>query len=112
MKKYLVLYMAPIAEMEKMMANSNPEQQKEGMIEWRKWMETHKDMLTDMGAPLGKTKRVTSSGVTDAKNDVGGYSIVQAESHEEAAKLFQDSPHFQIPGGYIDVVAIGEMPSA
>lgn len=103
--------MAPIAEMEKMMASGSPEKRKEGMAEWVKWMEAHKSSIADMGAPLGKTKRVSSSGVADTKNDVGGYSIVRAESQEEAAKLFQDSPHFQIPGAYIDVIAIGEMPA-
>ena len=34
--------------------------------------------LVDGGAPLGHTKRVDAKGVSDAKNGVGGYSIVQA----------------------------------
>jgi hypothetical protein len=63
-----------------------------------------------MGAPLGKTKRVTVSDISDAKNEVGGYSIIEAESQEEAAKKMQSNPHFKmIPGGWIDVMEIMPM---
>lgn len=106
MEHYFALYMAPVAEMEKMMATASPEDMQSGMNEWTAWMEAHQDAITDMGAPLGKTKRVTVDGISDVKNEVAGYTIVQAGSHEEAAALLQDSPHFQIPGGYIDVLKI------
>ena len=85
MKKFLVLYMAPIAEFEKAMKNATPEQMKSGMDGWMTWMNANKASLVDGGAPLGKTKRVDAKGATDAKNDVGGYSIVQADTHEAAA---------------------------
>ena len=63
-----------------------------------------------MGAPLGKTKRVTASDMKDAKNEVGGYSIIEAKSHDEAAKKMQSNPHFKmIPGGWIDVMEIMPM---
>lgn len=109
MEQYFALYMAPVAEMEKMMASSSPEDMQSGMDEWSAWMEAHQDAIADMGAPLGKTKRVTAEGISDVKNEVGGYSIVQASSHEEAAALLQDSPHFQIPGAYIDVIKVMPM---
>lgn len=109
MEKFLVLYMAPIASIEAMMKNMTPEQGKAGMDEWTKWMTDRRASFADMGAPAGKTKRVTASGVTDTKNDVMGYSIVQAESHEAAAKLLESMPHFQIPGGYVDVSRLANM---
>ncbi len=108
----MALYMAPVAEMEKMMANSNPEDRQKGMEEWNTWMNDNKAMFADMGAPLGKTKRVTQEGITDTKNDVGGYSIVEAASHEEAAEIFKNGPHFSMPGAYVDVIAIMPMPGA
>lgn len=110
MKKFFVLYMAPVAEFQKMMASSTPEQQKAGMDEWMKWADAHKSDIVDLGQPLGKTKRVNTSGVSDVKTDVGGYSIVQAESHEAAAKLFEGHSHLQIPGAYIDILEIVSMP--
>jgi hypothetical protein len=111
MKKFLVLYMANGAEFEKMMKNSTPEQQKRGMDAWMKWMDDHKASLVDGGAPLGKTKRVDSKGASDTKNDIGGYSIVQAESADAAAKIFdKDQPHLQMPGAWIEIVEIMQMP--
>jgi hypothetical protein len=42
---------------------------------------------------------------------VGGYSILQAESHDAAAKLFgKDHPHLQMPGAWIEIVEIMPMP--
>ena len=109
MEKFLVLYMAPIASVEAMMKDMTPEQGKEGMEEWTNWMNERKESFVDMGAPAGKTKRVTASSIEDIKNDVTGYSIVQAESHEAAAKVFENMPHFQIRGAYVEVMRLADM---
>jgi len=109
MEKYFALYLAPVEEMQKMMANSKPEDMQKGMDEWKTWMDSLGNSLVEMGAPLGKTKRVTADDISDVKNEVGGYSIVQADSHEAAAELLKGSPHFHIPGAYIDVLKIMEM---
>ncbi len=111
MKKFMVLYMATPADFERMMKNSTPEQQKQGMAAWMKWMGDHKSSLVDGGAPLGHTKRVDAKGVSDAKNGVGGYSIVQADSADAATKLFgKDHPHLQMPGAWVEVVEIMQIP--
>jgi hypothetical protein len=110
-KKFMVLYMASAADFEKMMKNSTPEQQKKGMDGWMKWMDANKKSLVDGGAPLGKTKRVDSKGTSNTKNEVGGYSIVQAESHDAAAKIFgKEHPHLQMPGAWIEIVEIMPIP--
>src|ERR1700682_6583332 len=87
MKKFMVLYMANGAEFEKMMKSSTPEQQKKGMDAWMKWMDSNKKSIVDGGAPLGKTKRVDAKGASDTKNEIGGYTVVQAESHHAATKV-------------------------
>ena len=112
MKKFMVLYMASSADFEKMMKTSTPAQQKKGMDAWMKWTGKHKKSLVDGGAPLGKTKRVDAKGASNAKNGVGGYSIVQAASHDAAAKMFgKDHPHLQMmPGAWIEIVEIMPMP--
>ena len=111
MKKFMVLYMASEAEFEKMMENSTPEQQKKGMEAWMKWMNENKTSLVDGGAPLGKTKRVDSNGASNTKNEIGGYSVVQAESHDAATKIFgKDHPHLRMPGAWIEIVEIMPVP--
>jgi hypothetical protein len=111
MKKFMVLYMASKAEFEKMMKNSTAEQQKKGMEAWMKWMNENKTSLADGGAPLGKTKRVDSNGASNTKNEIGGYSVVQAESHDAATKIFgKDHPHLQVPGAWIEIVEIMPLP--
>ena len=112
MKKFMVFYMADPAAFETMMQNSTPEMQKKGMEAWMHWMGAHKASIVDGGAPLGKTKRVDAKGAKDAKNGIGGYSIVQAESHDDAAKLFgKDHPHLQMmPGAWVEIVEIMHIP--
>jgi len=107
MKKFMVLYMASGPEFEKMMKNSTPEQQKKGMDAWMKWMNDHKTSIIEGGAPLGKTKRVDLNGASNTKNDIGGYSVVQAESHDAATKIFgKDHPHLRMPGAWIEILEI------
>ena len=109
MKKYLVLYRMDAAEMQKMMANSTPEQRKKGMAEWETWMKKKAANFADRGGPAGKTKKVAASGVTDTRNDIGGYSIVQADSYDAAAAVFADSPHLSMPGATVEVMEITSM---
>ena len=85
------------------------EDMKKSMEEWTEWMKA-KGGVVDMGAFLGKTMKVTPTGVEPMRNEIGGYSIIEAESHEEASKKMQDSPHFKMmPGGWIEVMEIGQM---
>jgi hypothetical protein len=111
MKKFMVLYMASAADFERMMQNATPEQQKQGMDAWMKWMDVNKASLVDGGAPLGKTMRVDASGASNTRNEVGGYSIVQAASHDAAAKMFgKNHPHLQMPGAWIEITEIMPIP--
>lgn len=110
MSKFFVLYLAPVASIDKMMASATPEQMKAGMDAWMGWFKSNQQSMVDMGAPLGKTKRVTADGVSSARNEVTGYTVVWAESQDAAAALFKNHPHLQVPGAYIDVVAVMPIP--
>ena len=110
MKKFLVLYKASAAEFEKAMS-STPEQQKAGMDEWMKWGQKAEKSIVDMGAPLGKTLKVTRSGASPTKNDLGGYSVLQGESKEAVAKLLDGHPHFLMgDSATIEVVELMPIP--
>ena len=60
---------------------------------------------------MGKTKRVDKSGISDIRNEMGAWTIVEAESQEEAAKLFLNHPHFTIfPGERVEIMECLPMP--
>ena len=82
----------------------------EMMGAWKKWMADREKNLVDKGRPLGKTKRVTANGVSDLRNDLNWYLILEAESHEAAAKMFGDHPHLRIPEASIEVMEIPDRP--
>jgi hypothetical protein len=69
------------------------------------WGQAHQKAVLDHGGPLGKTKRVTKEGVKDIRNQLAGYTLLEAESHEEAARLFLEHPHFTIfPGDGVEIM--------
>ena len=109
MKKFLVLYKASAAAFEQMM-NATPEQQKAGMAAWMAWSRKAADSIVDLGAPLGKSLRVTTSGAAPTKNDLGGYSVLQGESKEAIAEVLKDHPHFMAPESSIEVVELMSVP--
>ncbi len=82
-----------------------------GMAAWQDWMQKHGHRIAEMGGPLGKTKKISHDGVSDISNELGGYTIVRAASHEEAADMFRDHPHFTIfPGDRVEVMPILPVP--
>src|SRR5215831_19783433 len=92
MKKYLVLYKAP-AGANKRMAEATPEQQAEGMKAWMDWAKKCGDKLVDLGQPLANAVNISQKGSHPSDTQVGGFSILQASSREEAEKLLQGHPH-------------------
>jgi hypothetical protein len=86
MKRFLVLYRSSVSAADQMAA-ATPEQAEAGMAAWMEWAERNRDAIVELGSPLG------------GDSDVSGYSIVQAESRDAAAALFEDHPHLRMPGG-------------
>ena len=110
MKKFLVLYKASASAFQQMQ-KATPEQQKAGMDAWMAWSKKAASSIVDMGAPLGKSLRVTQGGAASpVSNDLGGYSILQAESKEALAKTLEGHPHFMMPDGSIEVVEVMPIP--
>lgn len=107
MKKFFVLFCIPAAAIQEWMATVDESKRKEQsdkiMKEWQEWMVAHESVIVDKGLPIGKTKRVTAEGITDTKNDINWYLVIETESHEAAAQLFKDHPHLQIPTSYIEI---------
>ena len=82
-----------------------------GIAGWKAWVEKHQAVITTMGGPLGKTKKVSPRGIEDISNAVGAFSVVRADSHEAAARLFENHPHFAIfPGEAVEVMPVMPIP--
>ena len=85
----------------------------EGMSVWKAWVETHHAAIVAMGGPLGKTKKVSQHGIDDTSNDMCAFTVVRADSHEAAAKLFENHPHFTIfPGDSVEIMPVLPIPGA
>ena len=84
---------------------------KEGIAAWKAWMAKHSEAIVGTGGPLGKTKRITEQGIADVSNDMGAFMVVRAASQDEAAKLFENHPHFTIfPGQAVEVMPVLPIP--
>jgi len=82
-----------------------------GMAAWQTWMVDHAGQVVDAGGPLGKTKQASKAGISDTRNAVAGYTIVEADSHEAAVRLFENHPHFAIfPGHAVEVMEVLPIP--
>ena len=87
--------------------------EREGMAAWKAWVEKHQIAIVAMGGPLGKTKKVTQRGVADTSNEMGAFTVLRADSHEAAAKLFENHPHFTIfPGDSVEIMPVLPIPGA
>jgi hypothetical protein len=116
MKKFMAIYIGTTAALERakwneLSAEERGKREAEGMKAWMDWGFAHASAIVDQGAPLGKTKRASRDGISDFKNTMTGYAIVEAESHEAAAKLFENHPHFTIfPGDSVEIMECLPLP--
>ncbi len=108
MKRFLAVYTSSasaMAKWESLSEDERKERQATGIAAWQAWVDKNKQAIIEVGSPLGRTKRISPSGIVDIRNNLTAFTVVQAESHEAAAKLFEEHPHFIIfPGDAIEVM--------
>ena len=93
MKKFIVIYQAPIDAMQQM-ANVSPEDQAKGMQAWMEWAKKCGDKLVDLGSPLMNGQKLSPGGMSEnSEIGVAGYSILQADNMKDAIALLQGHPH-------------------
>jgi hypothetical protein len=84
-------------------------QMQEMQAVFNRWKEKCTANILDMGGPLKPGGKVlTASGVTDgpfteAKEMVGGYMLVSAESFEQALEVARESPALMMPGSSVEI---------
>ena len=85
--------------------------EREGIAAWHAWVARHQTTIVAVGGPLGKTKKVSGDGIYDTSNHLGAFAVVRADSHEAAAQLFVNHPHFAIfPGDAVEVMPVLPVP--
>ena len=106
MKKFLVLYRAPVSASEQM-AKTPPEQAKKGMDLWKEWGKKAAASIVDMGAPLERAAAIAGPA---SAGFIGGFSILQAASIDALKKVLEGHPHLKMPGGSIEVFEFLSLP--
>jgi hypothetical protein len=74
---------------------------------WGKWFEAIKESVVDMGGHFSKGREISSEGTKDLPlglDSITGFTIVSAESLEDAEKMAQSNP-------YISSIRVYEMMS-
>ena len=83
MKKFLAIYLGSASNLAKWKAMDEAERkqrEQDGIEAWRKWAAANQKAIVDQGSPLGKTKRASAQGVSDTKNEMAAYTIVQNDA--------------------------------
>jgi len=100
-------------------ATMTPEEMQENMQKWgnwirealqKGWMVDPGDALTPEGRVVNAKKVVTDGPFVESKEIVGGYSIVKADSIDEAAELAKGCPAL-LTGGKVEVRALAGLAS-
>lgn len=111
MKKFLIQYKCQLETLDSWM--KKPEEERKGeetrlMGEWQKWAEANKASIVE-NFGVGKTKKVDTNGIDNFRNEIMLAGIVQAETLDDAAKMFEGHPHLQIPTAWIEISEINPM---
>jgi hypothetical protein len=114
MKRYLAVFTgtpAAMARWDTLTESERRQKQVQGVAAWKTWAVDNAAAIVEMGGPLGHTKLVSGGGISDIRNNLAGFTIVQAESQEAAARLFVNHPHFTIfPGEGVEVMEVLPVP--
>ena len=97
MSHYLLIYRADPAAMAAM-PQPTPEQMEQMSAAWFGWRDRVGSAMVDFGDPTVPVN-------ADADPTVGGYSLVEADSHDAALALLDGHPHTAM-GGRIDVYEV------
>ncbi len=87
-----------------------PEEGARVMAAWQAWYGAMGEAVSQGGAPVGMSKTVSGSGVTDdgGANPASGFTVVTADSHDAAVEMAKGCPILE-SGGTVEVAACMEM---
>lgn len=107
MKKYMLLYRRPE---ESYSYQPSPEEMEDMFKAWGVWKEKFKKNILDMGdglnpggRVLGEKDSITDGPFVEAKEVLGGFSIVEAESYDQAVEVARECPVRNMPGSSVEI---------
>ena len=112
MNKYLVLFLAPVHVLTAWMETPEAERkatEEKMQKEWQEWAAKHQEAIRDT-AGAGKTLKITKEGMSDSRNDIMLYSIIEADSYEAVNAMLENHPHLEIPEASIEVMQANTIP--
>ena len=105
MTKYLFIYRNPPATGNQ----PSPEEMQAMLVQWAQWKEKFSSAVVDMGDGLHPTGKVLQGGelsdgpFVEAKEIIGGFSIVQGETFEQVLEVAKACPISFMPGARIEI---------
>lgn len=105
-RKYMFIYPQQVAQSSE---PPSPREVETILAHWQEWKSKFKDQILDLGDALLPGGKVLAGGVVtdgpypELKEVVGGYSIVQASSYEQALEIARLCPISFIPGARIEI---------
>ncbi|MBS0364285.1 MAG: transcription initiation protein [Proteobacteria bacterium] len=96
---------------------ASPEQMQQVLPQWAAWFKqlAQKDHIVDRGQPLDRSGKLVGKVVTDgpfaeAKDVIGGYTLIKARDLAAAAELARDCPIIE-RGGKVEVRPVVKLSS-
>lgn len=88
-----------------------PEEGAKAMAAWEAWYKDLGDAVVNPGNPVGMSKTVASTGVTDdgGANPLSGFTVVRADDIDAACKMAAGCPMVADGSGTAEVAPIMEM---
>ena len=114
MKEFIFLYRNGDSTWTK----ASAEEKQAVMAKWGAWMTklSEKGQLVTGGSPLERGgKRLRKDGVltdlaaAELKELVTGFSIIKAESYDQAAAIARECPIFRVPGAGVEIRLVAAM---
>ncbi len=89
---------------------ASPEEGAKHMARWKAWIGGLGDAVVNPGTPLGKSRIVSSAGVSDdgESNPMSGFSIVKADRMDAALEMAKEYPFLDL-SGTLEVAEVMEM---
>lgn len=113
MKEFLFIYRRDVSNL----PEASPEDMQNSMKKWMDWMGgiaaqnklvNRGNRLERDGKVLNSNNMITDGPYAETKESVGGYSLVNAETIEEACELAKGCPILSF-GGSVEIREIGTM---
>ena len=89
----------------------SPEEGAKMMEQWKAWVVGLGDSAVEPGNPVGLSKTVSEGGVADngGADPLMGYSVIKADSIDDAVDMAKNCPHVHLIKGSIEVAEIKQM---